>query len=167
MAAAAVTEELLFRGILFRFVEGRIGTWGALMLSGLLFGAAHLPNPHASLWSALAIAVEAGGMLAAAYVATRNLWVPIGLHFGWNFAEGGIFGAGISGNSAPEGLLRSAMSGPSALSGGEFGPEASLYAVVAGLSVTIVFMWLARRRGHIVPRRRRAALADTTATLSR
>lgn len=160
-AAAAVTEELVFRGILFRIVEGRIGTWGALTLTGLLFGLSHLFNAHATLWGAIAIAVEAGGMLAACYAATRNLWVPIGLHFGWNFAEGGIFGTDVSGTNAPEGLLHGVMSGPTALSGGEFGPEASVYSLLAGVIVTIVFMWLARRRGNIVPLRRRNADAAT------
>src|SRR5690606_32537561 len=72
MAGAAVTEELLWRGVLFRFVEGWIGTWAALALTGLLFGLAHLLNPNATLWGAIAIAIEAGGMLTAAYVATRR-----------------------------------------------------------------------------------------------
>jgi membrane protease YdiL (CAAX protease family) len=161
MAAAAVTEELIFRGILFRIVEGRLGTWGALALTSLLFGASHLLNPNATVWSALAIAIEAGGMLAAAYAATRTLWVPIGLHFGWNFAEGAIFGTDVSGQSAPKGLLDGVMSGPAAISGGEFGPEASLYAVVAGLIVTLVFLRLASRRGHLVAPRRRIAPAAT------
>ncbi|MEV1170535.1 CPBP family intramembrane glutamic endopeptidase, partial [Nonomuraea sp. NPDC049784] len=161
MAAAAVTEELLFRGILFRIVEERTGTWIALALTGLLFGLSHLFNQHASLWGAIAIAIEAGAMLAAAYAATRTLWVPIGLHFGWNFAEGGIFGTEVSGNGATQGLLHSVTSGPALLTGGEFGPEASPYAVVFGLLLTVVFMWLARRRGNVVPRRRGA-----TATLA-
>ncbi|MEV8373098.1 CPBP family intramembrane glutamic endopeptidase [Kribbella sp. NPDC056861] len=158
MAAAAVTEELIFRGILFRIVEGRIGSWGALALTSLLFGAMHLLNPHATLWSSLAIAIEAGAMLAAAYAATRTLWVPIGLHFGWNFAEAGIFGTEVSGKSAPNGLLDGVMSGPAAISGGEFGPEASLYSVAAGTVVTIVFLWLAHRRGRLVAPRQRAAV---------
>ncbi|WP_284746801.1 CPBP family intramembrane glutamic endopeptidase [Amycolatopsis sp. RTGN1] len=160
-AAAAVTEELIFRGILFRIVEGRIGTWLALTLTGLLFGVSHLFNAHATLWGAIAIAVEAGGMLAAAYAATRNLWVPIGLHFAWNFAEGGLFGTQVSGTDAPQGLLHGVMSGPAALSGGEFGPEASVYSLLAGVIVTVLFMRLARRRGHIVPRRGRAAVTAT------
>jgi hypothetical protein len=166
MAAAAVTEELIFRGILFRIVEERAGTWGALALTGLLFGLVHLLNPHASLWGAIAIAVEAGGMLAAAYAATRTLWVPIGLHFGWNFAAAGIFGATVSGMDGPAGLLDGVLSGPTLLSGGDFGPEASLYAVLAGAVLTMVFMVLARRRGHVVPRRRRGARTAATARLS-
>ena len=165
MAAAAVTEELIFRGILFRIVEERIGTWGALTLTAVLFGLAHLPNEHATLWSALAVAVEAGALLAAVYAATRNLWVPIGVHFGWNFAAGGLFGTDVSGQNAPTGLLDGVTSGSVALSGGGFGPEGSVSALLAGVVLTALFMRLARRRGHVVPRRRRAAPADPAATL--
>ncbi|MWA01428.1 CPBP family intramembrane metalloprotease [Actinomadura sp. LD22] len=175
MAAAAVTEELLFRGVLFRIIEGRIGTWAALVLTAALFGLSHLTNADATLWGAIAIAVEAGSMLAAAYAATRNLWVPIGLHFAWNFAESGIFGTEVSGNGSNKGLLDSTMSGSSLITGGKFGPEASLYTVAAGLALTVAFMWLARRRGNVIPARRRAAGASqspaarpaATATLSR
>ncbi|MFR0357901.1 CPBP family intramembrane glutamic endopeptidase [Streptomyces sediminimaris] len=167
MAAAAVTEELLFRGVLFRIVEERVGTWIALTLTGVLFGLSHLLNPHASLWGALAIAIEAGGMLGAAYVATRGLWLPIGLHFGWNFAESGIFSTEVSGNDTKQGLLDATVSGPKLLTGGDFGPEGSLYAVVFCVLATIVLMRLARRRGHLVPRRRRAGRVDATATVAR
>jgi membrane protease YdiL (CAAX protease family) len=167
MAAAATTEELLFRGVLFRIVEERLGTWLSLLLTGLVFGLMHLANPDATLWGALAITIEAGFMLAACYAATRNLWVPIGLHFGWNFAAGGIFSAVVSGNGASKGLLDATTSGPALLTGGDFGPEGSLYTVLAGLLLTLVFLWLAHRRGHIVPRRRRSAGATETATVSR
>jgi membrane protease YdiL (CAAX protease family) len=162
MAGAAVTEEVLYRGVLFRIVEERTGTWIALILTGLLFGASHLLNPNASLWGAFAIAIEAGGMLTAAYVATRRLWVPIGVHFGWNFAASGIFSTEVSGNDTPQGLLNSSMSGPELLTGGDFGPEGSVYAILFGVLVTIAFMWLAYRRGHVVPRRRADRNDDTT-----
>jgi membrane protease YdiL (CAAX protease family) len=161
MAAAAVTEELLFRGILFRIIEKRIGTWSSLVLTGLVFGLMHLANENATVWGALAIAIEAGGMLGAAYAATRNLWVPIGLHFAWNFAGAGIFGTAVSGSESPDGLLKGATSGPELISGGEFGPEASLYSVGFGLVVTAAFLWLAHRRGNLVPRTRRARAAAT------
>jgi membrane protease YdiL (CAAX protease family) len=167
MAAAAVTEELLFRGVLFRIAEERTGTWIALLLTGVVFGAMHLLNPDASLWGAIAIAIEAGFMLAACYAATRNLWVPIGLHFGWNFAAAGIFSVVVSGNGQSKGLLDATTSGPALLTGGNFGPEGSLYTVAAGVVLTLLFMWLAHRRGHIVPRRRRAAGAPATVTVSR
>jgi membrane protease YdiL (CAAX protease family) len=153
MAAAAVTEELLFRGVLFRVVEERAGTWIALLGTGLLFGLIHLLNPGASLWGAIAIAVEAGFMLAACYAATRTLWVPIGLHFGWNFAAGGIFSVVVSGNGESKGLLDATTDGPALITGGEFGPEGSLFTVAAGVALTVVFLWLARRRGRIVGRR--------------
>jgi membrane protease YdiL (CAAX protease family) len=158
-AAAAVTEELMYRGVLLRIIESRFGSYTALGSTALLFGLSHLLNPHATLWSAIAIAVEAGGMLGAAYIATRNLWVPIGLHFAWNYAEGGIFGTQISGKDAPQGLLDGVLSGPAALTGGGFGPEASIYSVAAGLIVTIGFLWLAKRRGHLMPARRTAPAA--------
>ncbi|TQM78143.1 hypothetical protein FHX81_0392 [Saccharothrix saharensis] len=162
MAAAAVTEELLFRGVLFRIVEHRTGTWVALALSGAVFGLAHLPNPNATAWGATAIAIEAGFMLAAAYAATRTLWLPIGLHFGWNFALAGVFGADVSGNDTATGLLDATLSGPTWLTGGDFGPEGSVYAVAAGAALTVVFLWLARRRGLIVPRRPNRARVHAT-----
>ncbi|MET9499417.1 CPBP family intramembrane glutamic endopeptidase [Streptomyces sp. NPDC006552] len=166
MAAAAVTEELIFRGLLFRLVERGLGTYLALALSAAVFGASHLLNEDASLLGALAIAIEAGGMLAAAYAATRSLWLPIGLHFGWNFAESGIFGTEVSGNGATHGLLDASTSGPRLITGGEFGPEASVYAVLAGALLTLTFLWLAHRRGTVVPRRR-AERVGALVTLAR
>jgi CAAX protease family protein len=165
MAAAAVTEELMFRGVLFRIIEGRFGTWMALVVTSVLFGAWHLLNPDATLWGATAIAIEAGGTLAAAYAATRNLWVPIGLHFGWNYAESAIFSTEVSGNGQNDGLLDSVTSGPAVITGGRFGPEASPSAIFFGVLLTIFFLWLARRRGHLVPRRR-GVRTPTTATLA-
>jgi membrane protease YdiL (CAAX protease family) len=167
MAAAAVREELLFRGILFRVIEERTGTWIALALTGTLFGLSHLFNPHASLWGAIAIAIEAGGMLGAAYAATRKLWVPIGLHFGWNFAASGIFSTDVSGTDTQKGILDSAISGSQLVTGGDFGPEGSLFSVLFGVVLMVAFMWLARRRGHLVPRRRRADRVEATPTLSK
>ncbi|MGW7424804.1 CPBP family intramembrane glutamic endopeptidase [Streptomyces sp. NPDC054813] len=167
MAAAATTEELLFRGVLFRIVEERTGTWIALTSTGLLFGMMHLLNKDATLWGALAIAIEAGGMLGAAYAATRTLWLPIGLHFGWNFAESAIFGTEVSGNGAQKGLLDASTSGAQLITGGEFGPEASVYSVLLGVLVTLAFLRLAKRRGHLVPRRRRDVPAASVATLPR
>lgn len=168
MAAAAMTEELVFRGILFRIVEERGGTWISLMLTGALFGLMHLLNPNASLWGAIAIAVEAGGMLGAAYAATRTLWLPFGVHFGWNFAASGIFSTEVSGNNTPQGILDSATSGSKLITGGDFGPEGSVYSVLFGVLLTAAFMWLAHRRGHVVPRRsRRVVEAGATTRVPR
>lgn len=166
MAAAAVTEELMFRGVLFRIVEGWTGTWIALTVTSLLFGLLHLVNPNASLWGALAIAIEAGTMLTAAYVATRKLWVPIGLHLGWNVAASAIFSTEVSGNDTPQGLLDASTSGPVLLTGGEFGPEGSVLSILFCVLVAAVFMRLAYRRGHVVPARR-SARSGAAATLPR
>ncbi|GAA3456189.1 type II CAAX endopeptidase family protein [Dactylosporangium matsuzakiense] len=156
MIGAAAAEELLFRGALFRLVEQWQGTWAALGVSGVLFGALHLFNPQATLWGALAIAAEAGLMLGAAYTATRSLWVPIGLHLGWNFAESGLFGTVVSGTTGTHGLLRGAAIGSDLISGGPFGPEGSLIAILAGAAVTAVFLRRAYRTGRLVHRPRRA-----------
>jgi membrane protease YdiL (CAAX protease family) len=164
MAAAAVTEEVMFRGVLFRVIEGWTGTWIALVGTGALFGLVHLVNPNATLWGAIAIAIEAGGMLAAAYIATRSLWLPIGLHFGWNIAGSAIFSTEVSGSGTPQGLLDATMSGHILVTGGEFGPEGSLYAVVFCSLGTAAFLWLAHRRGHIVPFPRRGTRSDAVGT---
>ncbi|MGI5170438.1 CPBP family intramembrane glutamic endopeptidase [Spirillospora sp. CA-253888] len=160
MASVAVAEELLFRGVVFRIMEERTGTVIALVVSMLLFGAIHLVNAKATLWGAFTIALTGGAMLAAAYIATRSLWLPIGLHFAWNFTQAGIFGVTISGaDVAPEGLLNVTLSGPSALTGGTFGPEASLFALLVCMVPTILLLRRAARAGQIQPRPRRAKLS--------
>ncbi|MFD3734287.1 CPBP family intramembrane glutamic endopeptidase [Streptomyces sp. NPDC058632] len=154
MAGVAVAEELLFRGVVFRLVEEVSGTWVALAFSSVLFGGLHLVNEKATVWGALAIAVEAGLMLGVVYAATRTLWLPIGLHFGWNFALTGIFGTTVSGSEGtPDGLLQGVLTGPEALTGGDFGPEASIMAILACSVPTVVCLRLAGRRGRIRPRR--------------
>jgi membrane protease YdiL (CAAX protease family) len=154
MACTAVTEEILLRGIVFRLMEEMTGTWAALIFSGVLFGFLHLLNPEATLWGAIAIALEAGGMLGAAYIATRSLWLPIGLHFGWNLAQGGIFATTVSGSKAgADGLFDSVMHGSHLLTGGSFGPEASIVSILATIVPTIYFLRLASRRGRIYSRR--------------
>ncbi|WP_078862309.1 CPBP family intramembrane glutamic endopeptidase [Streptomyces sp. NRRL F-5123] len=150
MSCAAVTEELAFRGALFRVLEEKSGTWGALVVSGLLFGGLHLLNKDATVWGALAIAVEAGLMLGALYAATRSLWPVIGVHLGWNMAEEGIFGTDVSGSgSHTGGLLHASTSGPQALSGGSFGPEASIFAIMVCAVPTVLFLVLAKRRNRL------------------
>lgn len=153
MASVAVAEELLFRGVVFRIMEEHVGTVIALAVSTLLFGATHLVNANATLWGALAIALTGGAMTTAAYVVTRSLWLPIGLHFAWNFTHTGIFGVMLSGSDAPvHGLLNVTLSGPSVLTGGAFGPEASLLTLLVCLAPTIFLLRRAARTGQIRPR---------------
>lgn len=146
---AGIGEEILFRGVLFRISEEGLGTWAAILISALFFGAAHLGNPHATLWSALAIAIEAGVLLALIYHLTRSLWVTIGVHAAWNFAEGSIYGLPDSGTRA-DGLLVTTRSGPDWLTGGAFGVEASTVAVVICAVVSIVLLVIAWRRHTII-----------------
>jgi membrane protease YdiL (CAAX protease family) len=137
---AGFLEEILFRGLLFRACSKLAGTWGALLLTSALFGAAHAANRGATVSSSLAIALEAGILLGAAYAATGRLWVPIGLHIGWNFTEGSVYGMTLSGNAMGEGLIRGSLSGPRILTGGEFGPEASVVAVIVCLAAAAYFL---------------------------
>jgi membrane protease YdiL (CAAX protease family) len=146
---AAFLEELVFRGVLFRILEESLGSWLALGLSALVFGLLHAFNPGATWVSTLAIALEAGVLLGAVYMFSRRLWTCIGLHCAWNFAEGGVFGAKVSGSKA-SGLLASRFQGPDILTGGSFGPEASVVAVLVCLAAGIAFVQLARRRGYVV-----------------
>lgn len=149
MSAVAVAEEVLFRGVIFRLVQQRWGTWIALAASALLFGLVHLVNPGATLWGAFAVAVEAGLMLGAAYVATGSLWLPIGLHLGWNFTTVAIFGTIGSGGDAREALVEAVTPGPVWLTGGSFGPEASLISVAVCSVATVLLLISAHRNGRI------------------
>lgn len=149
--ASGIFEELLFRGLLFRLIESAIGSWLALAVSAVIFGLLHLLNPHATLLGAGALILEAGVLLAAAYLLTRRLWLPIGMHIAWNFTQGGIFGLVVSGSGASIGLFNGVLSGPVWLSGGEFGAEASVVAVIICLGVAIGFLAIAVRRRHILP----------------
>jgi len=142
-------EELLFRGILFRFIEATAGSWAALALTSALFGGAHLANNGATIFSSLAIALEAGIMLGAVYMLTRRLWAAIGVHAAWNFTQGWVFGLPVSGIEK-SGLVEGRLSGPDLLTGGAFGLEASLVAVIMATLAGLTLLYLAARRGRIV-----------------
>ncbi len=140
-------EELLVRGYLLQNVEDGLGTIWAVVLTSLLFGALHLANPDASLIAAAGIAV-AGVLFAVCYLVTRSLWLPIGLHFAWNFAEGPIFGFPVSGIPADVVVVQRIV-GPPAMTGGDFGPEAGIVVLIATLLgiglVTLYGRWRAER----------------------
>lgn len=140
---AAWWEELLFRGLLFRITEQSLGTWLALGVSAAVFGLAHVSTPGWTLLGLLAIAVEAGMLLGSAYVLTRRLWLPIGIHFGWNFANG-FFGVSTVGR---EGLFEARLSGPYLISGdGDVGQ--SVLAVLLVSAVSAVVLIKAHRAGQ-------------------
>lgn len=149
--SSSVYEELLFRGVLFGSVEKWFGSWIALVVSSLVFGLTHLINPQGTLEGALFIAVEAGILLAAAYMLTRRLWLSIGFHMAWNYTQSAIFSGIVSGNDAEQGLVRSTINGPNWLTGGNFGVESSMLALLLCTSTGVVMLVMAVRRGRIVP----------------
>lgn len=151
---AGICEEIIARGVIFRIIEEGLGTWFALVVSALFFGGAHIFNPGATLWSSAAIAIEAGVMLALLYHVTRSLWACIGLHAAWNIMQGTFYGIPVSGG-AVDGWLVSNRTGPTWLSGGVFGAEASVVALLVCSLLTAGLLMVAQRRGSIVPFRRR------------
>ena len=163
---SGVFEEIMMRGILLRHLEAMVGSWAALGISAAIFGALHLPNPGATLFAAFAIAMEAGLLLGAAYLLTRRLWLAIGIHAAWNFTQGWVYSIPVSGGAAPLGLLITRRVGPDWLTGGDFGLEASVIALVVATGAGLVMLALAVRRGHMVApmwRREKAATIEAAA----
>lgn len=138
-----VVEEVIFRGILFRLITDKWNIAVGLTTSSLLFGLAHLGNPGATLWAALAIALASGWLFGMAYAYHQTIWVPIGMHWAWNYLEGGVFGCAVSGTPLDyRPLITPKISGTDLLSGGAFGPEASIICVAIGIGISIVYTML-------------------------
>ncbi len=125
LAVAAMLEEVAFRGYPFqRLVEGAGPVWALIILNGL-FGVVHLGNPHASFWGFLNT-VAIGIVLGVAYLRTRALWLPWGIHFGWNAMLGVAFGLPVSGTLQFQTVVAGTAEGPVWLTGGGYGIEASV-----------------------------------------
>ncbi|HSK87306.1 MAG TPA: CPBP family intramembrane glutamic endopeptidase [Anaerolineales bacterium] len=117
-------EELIYRGyVLQSLASGLNLTWGVI-ISSLYFGVEHLSNPNSN-WLAVGGILFIGLLFAYGYIRTSQLWLPIGMHIGWNFFESTVFGFPVSGYDRP-GLFRITVSGPEMWTGGAFGPEAGL-----------------------------------------
>ena len=149
---AAVTEELWMRALLFRLVWRAAGPVPAFVVAALVFAALHLANPGATPLAGATV-TTAGLMFCALYALTGRLWVPIGLHVAWNFAQGYLFGAAVSGGDlGGSAAVSTARRGaPAWLTGGTFGPEASVFALVLVGAVTVTTLMLARRAGRFRP----------------
>ncbi len=122
-------EELLSRGYHLQTLESGFNLFWGVLISSSIFGVLHIFNPSANWLSTLGI-VLAGLFLALPYLLTRQLWLSIGLHIGWNFFEGVVFGFPVSGTDSFH-LLRHTVSGPVLWTGGAFGPEAGLLVIPA------------------------------------
>ncbi|MFQ5817851.1 MAG: lysostaphin resistance A-like protein [Terriglobia bacterium] len=138
---AAAGEELLFRGYPFQRLVDAWGGWPATLAFAALFGALHLGNPSSTALSTLNTSLM-GVLLALAYLKTRGLWLPIGLHFAWNYALGFLYSLPVSGIQLA-GLWQVEVTGPRWLTGGAYGPEGSLVSTLIALTGIVV---LARTR---------------------
>jgi membrane protease YdiL (CAAX protease family) len=154
LIAGAIQEEFIFRGMIFCKLERSFGSWIALAVSAILFGLIHLANPNATLVSAIALMVTGGVLSAAIYMLTRSLWWAIGVHLGWNFFEGSVFGTQVSGHVQP-GIFSSVITGPVAWVGGSFGPEAGLASILIVGSVGFFLCFRAARQHRMLPHNRR------------
>jgi hypothetical protein len=145
-------EELLFRGYYLQNLADGTNLPVAVLLSSAVFGLAHLGNPSSSWIAALGI-LAAGLFLSFAWLRTRSLWLPIGLHIGWNFLEGPIFGFEVSGTPTTS-LIQQSVDGPLLFTGGAFGPEAGLVVLPAlALGAGLIWWYTRRRRvGTTTPR---------------
>ena len=140
------SEELLSRGYHLQNLESGLNTFWAVLLSSAVFGIMHLGNPNAKWMSAAGILL-AGVFLAFGYLRTRQLWLPIGLHIGWNFFEGAVFGFPVSGLDIYQ-LTRITIDGPELWTGGAFGPEAGLVLIPALiLGAVLIFIYTQGRLG--------------------
>jgi hypothetical protein len=147
--SAGFVEELIFRGILFRWIEEFGGSWAALAVTSALFGLVHIGNDNATWWSSLTIALVAGTMLGGAYMLTRSLWLPIGIHFGWNVTQGLVWDVPVSGNDV-DGLVDARLVGDPLISGGAFGLEASVIALVVAGAFGAWLVLRAVRAGEVM-----------------
>src|SRR5687768_1222552 len=145
---AALAEEAAFRGYPLQTLTRAGLMWLGVILTSVPFGFAHLWNPNVVPGITFANTVIAGFWLAAAYLKTRSLWFPLGVHWGWNWALGSIFGLPISGVrffSNP--ILRGQDVGPAWLTGGNYGIEGG----VAGTAALIAFTLLIWRTRLVTP----------------
>ena len=135
MAFAATNEEIIFRGYPFQRLVESIGAPGAILILSVLFGAIHLGNPN-STWVGAVNTALVGIPFSIAYLRTRMLWLPIGMHFAWNFVQAFVLGLPVSGMTLPVSVLRAEATGPEVVTGGAYGPEAGLLATAVILLAT-------------------------------
>lgn len=143
LGAAAVAEEVAFRGYPFQRLIDATGPVTATVLAAFAFGMLHMGNPDVSAASTLTT-VLAGWLLALAYLRTRALWVCIGFHFAWNVAMGIVFGLPISGLTHYSPLIKTYTYGPIWLTGDGYGPEGSAIAILVLLGLLVVMMVVTR-----------------------
>lgn len=154
--ATGYSEELVFRGYILQNLGEGIGLVWAVVVSCILYGLMHMPNPNSTLLSGVIIAIF-GFLRIFGWLRTGQLWLSIGMHAGWNFFQGPILGFSVSGLDS-ESLIKHTISGPNWMTGGSFGPEAGIVVVpVVLLALMVMFLWTAKRDGTLWIRHRRKA----------
>ncbi len=149
---SGVIEEVLMRLIIFRLLWRATGVIPALVVTALLFGGLHLSNPDATIFSAICL-IAGEGVGAGLYLLTGRVWMSIGMHAGWNFAQGWIFGSAVSGLNDFAGgpLITQPVEGMSVfLSGGGFGAESSVAALFVSLLASLLCLGLAWKRKRFI-----------------
>ncbi|MCB0834126.1 MAG: CPBP family intramembrane metalloprotease [Bacteroidetes bacterium] len=134
-------EEIWFRGYFYQTLSEGTSYLIAMILISLLFGVAHMGNPNAGDHPfGIVNIVLAGLLLSYAYVQTRSLWFPIGIHISWNFTQGYIWGLPVSGTSVFKPLVKATSHGPDWITGGTFGPEGGILCTIACM-IALFVMW--------------------------
>jgi len=145
LALVAWWEELVFRGYFFQNLAAGAGLIWSIVISSLVFGLLHGMNPDATVLSSLLIALITPQLIYA-YLKTGRLWLPMGLHLGWNFFQASVFGFAASGQPSPS-LISQTPIGPDWLSGGAFGAEGSLWILpFTILSFLLIHYWVRATR---------------------
>jgi CAAX protease family protein len=147
---AAAVEEIVCRGYVHQTIESRYGTWWGVAVNSLLFALMHTGNPAGARFLTLLGLFVSGVYLTVAYLATRQLWLPIAMHAGWNVLEGPVFGLPVSGIVIQESILHVETHGPALWTGGAFGPEAGVPILITTVLWTAL-VWAAARR--LLPQR--------------
>ena len=146
MLANTVTQEVMVRGYVQQTIQRQFGVLSGVIVSALFFLALHFGAIQGAILPAISL-FAAGILLGAAYAVTGNLWLPIALHFGWNFLQGPVLGETVSGQSLDSGWRLFHLAGPPLMTGGKFGVEGGLIAItITILGTPIVLLAFRRRR---------------------
>ncbi|HET6255017.1 MAG TPA: CPBP family intramembrane glutamic endopeptidase [Puia sp.] len=142
--------EILIIGIFFRITEEWLGSWLALLILAVVFVILHITAPGATIISAIAVSTHAALLLGPAYIYTRSLWVPVAIHFAWDFSFAGLYGASVNGYTMDNSLLATGTNGPDLLTGGYFGPQGSIQAAALCLLTGATLLYFSRKHNAII-----------------
>lgn len=137
-------EELVFRGYIFQNMIQGLGIVTAIVISCILYGLIHASNPNAT-WLSTAIIVGFGYLRIYGYLSTKMLWLSMGMHIGWNFFQGPIFGFAASGHKKATLLSHTLTSDKDYLTGGAFGPEGSILIIPILIAALLLMKWYSKK----------------------